>query len=79
MIGALVYPALIIIVMVTVLFVIMWKVVPPLVALFSDFGGLPTSTQILVSVSNFTGDYWYLFMGSPFLIGFIWRNWRKTE
>lgn len=62
MIGALVYPALIIIVMVTVLFVIMWKVVPPLVALFSDFGGLPTSTQILVSVSNFTGDYWYLFI-----------------
>jgi len=79
MIGALVYPALIIIVMLTVLFVVMWKVVPPLVALFSDFWGLPVSSQILVKISNFTGDYWYLFILSPFIFGFIWRNWRKTE
>lgn len=79
MIGALVYPAMIIIVMIGVVLVIMWKVVPPLVALFSDFWGLPTSTQILVSVSNFTVNYWYIFILSPFLMGFIWRNWRKTE
>lgn len=37
MIGALVYPGLIISVMIIVIFVVMWKVVPPLVALFSDF------------------------------------------
>ncbi len=79
MIGALVYPALIISVMVIVLFVVMWKVVPPLVGLFSDFWGLPLSTQILVNISTFTGNYWYLFIASPFVIGFIWRNWRKTE
>jgi len=79
MIWALVYPWLIISVMIIVVFVIMWRVVPPLVSLFSDFWWLPTSTQILVNVSNFTGDYWHLFLLSPFLIGCIWRNSRKTE
>jgi type IV pilus assembly protein PilC len=79
MIGALVYPALIVLVMIGVLFVVMWKVVPPLVALFSDFWGLPTSTQMLVSISNFTVDYWYVLIGLPFVFGFIWRSWRKTE
>lgn len=79
MIGALVYPALIITVMITVIFVIMWKVVPPLVGLFSDFWGLPTSTQILVNVSEFTGDYWYLFFVLPVIFSVIWKNWRKTE
>lgn len=37
MIGALVYPGLIISVMIIVIFVVMWKVVPPLVGLFADF------------------------------------------
>jgi type II secretory pathway component PulF len=37
MIGAMVYPALIVLVMIAVLFVIMIKVVPPLVSLFSEF------------------------------------------
>ncbi|MEI6711829.1 MAG: hypothetical protein WCK88_06710 [bacterium] len=37
------------------------------------------STQILVNTSKFTGQYWYLFIASPFVLGFIWRNWRKTE
>jgi type IV pilus assembly protein PilC len=37
MIGAMVYPVMIIFVMLLVVFVIMWKVVPPLVSLFSDF------------------------------------------
>jgi type IV pilus assembly protein PilC len=36
LIGALIYPALIVFVMVSVIFVVMWKVVPPLVGLFSE-------------------------------------------
>jgi type IV pilus assembly protein PilC len=37
LIGALIYPALIIIVMLGVVFVLMWQVVPKLVGIFSDF------------------------------------------
>lgn len=79
MIGALVYPSLIVIVMLVVLFVIMWKVVPPLVGLFSDFWGLPASTQILVNTSNFVISYWFLFIIIPFVVTIWWANWRKTE
>ncbi len=79
MIWALIYPALIVFVMIVVLFVIMWKVVPPLVGLFSDFWGLPTSTQMLVETSNFVIAYWYLFFIIPIVISFIWARWRKTE
>ncbi len=37
LIGALIYPALIIIVMIGVVFVLMWQVVPKLIGIFSDF------------------------------------------
>jgi len=48
LIGALIYPFLIIVVMVGVVFVIMWKVVPRLVGIFAEFGELPRPTQILI-------------------------------
>jgi len=79
MIWALIYPALIILVMIVVILVIMWKVVPPLVGLFSDFWGLPTSTKMLVATSNFVIAYWYLFFIIPVVLSFIWTRWRKTE
>lgn len=79
LIGALVYPSLIVLVMVVVIFVIMWKVVPPLVALFSDFWGLPVSTQMLIGTSNFVVGYWYLFFVIPIVASLLWKNWRKTE
>lgn len=79
MIWALIYPALIVVVMIGVLFVVMWKVVPPLVGLFSDFWGLPQSTQMLVATSNFVIAYWYLFFIIPAVLSFTWTRWRKTE
>ena len=79
MIWAMIYPSLIILVMLAVLFIIMWKVVPPLVGLFSDFWWLPKSTQMLVSSSNFVISYWYLFFIVPVLLTMIWTRWRKVE
>ncbi len=37
LIGALIYPALIIVVMIGVIFVLMWQVVPKLIGIFADF------------------------------------------
>lgn len=79
LIGALIYPALIIIVMIGVVFVIMLMVVPKLIGIFSDFGGLPPATQALVSVSDFVQNFWFLFILLPFAITSGWTAWRKTE
>lgn len=79
LIGALIYPALIIIVMIGVVFVLMWQVVPKLIGIFSDFWGLPPATQMLVNMSNIVQNFWYLFLMIPFIIGSSWTAWRKTE
>jgi type IV pilus assembly protein PilC len=79
LIGALIYPALIILVMIGVVFVLMWQVVPKLIGIFSDFGGLPPATQALVSVSEFVQNFWYLFLFTPFIVISAWTAWRKTE
>jgi type IV pilus assembly protein PilC len=65
LIGALIYPALIIVVMIGVIFVLMWQVVPKLIGIFTDFGGLPPATQMLVNASDFVQNYWYLFFIIP--------------
>lgn len=79
LIGALIYPALIILVMIGVVFVLMWQVVPKLIGIFSDFGGLPPATQALVTASDFVQNFWYLFIALPFVVISAWGTWRKTE
>lgn len=79
LVGALMYPLLIIIVMVAVVFIIMWKVVPRLVGIFAEFGELPRPTLMLISVSEFVQSYWYLFIFGPIILAFALKTWRSTE
>lgn len=79
LIGALIYPALIVCVMIGVVFVLMWQVVPKLIGIFSDFWGLPPATRALVAVSEFVQNFWYLFPAVPFIIVTSWTAWRKSE
>lgn len=79
LIGALIYPALIVVVMIGVIFVLMWQVVPKLIGIFSDFWGLPPATQMLVNISSFIQNYWYVFFIVPFLFMSSLTAWRKTE
>lgn len=79
LIGALIYPALIILVMFGVIFVLMWQVVPKLIGIFADLGGLPPATQLLVDISEFVQSFWYLFVVAPFALVSLWASTRKTE
>jgi type IV pilus assembly protein PilC len=79
LIGALIYPALIVFVMIGVIFVLMWQVVPKLIGIFADFGGLPPATQLLVNTSSFIQNFWYLFFIVPILCISWLSAWRKTE
>lgn len=79
LIGALIYPALIVCVMIGVIFVLMWQVVPKLIGIFADFWGLPPATQMLINVSDFIQSYWYLFFILPVVFTSGLTAWRKTE
>ena len=77
--GALVYPVIILIAMVVVIFIMMTFVVPKLTDLYKDFGTeLPPTTKLLMFVSSFFVHFWWL------LIILIWggiilfRVWKKT-
>ncbi len=59
--GALVYPAIILVVIIAVLAFMMIMVVPEVQKLYADMGEeLPELTQMLVNVSNFFADFWWL-------------------
>lgn len=59
--GALVYPLIILVVIIAVLAFMMIMVVPEVEKLYKDMGEeLPVLTQVLVNISNFFADFWWL-------------------
>ena len=62
--SALAYPVFVIIVAIVVLFVVMIKVMPTLTSVFGDLGGeIPTSTKVLIAMSDFFQAWWWLIAG----------------
>ena len=63
--SAMVYPALITVVGVITVIVLLTFVVPKLVVMFEDTGAvLPLPTRILMGVSGYLTDYWWLIAGA---------------
>ena len=61
--GALIYPAIVIIAMIVMGFLMMIFVIPRLTSMYTDFKvGLPLLTQILMSVSGFFVHFWYIML-----------------
>jgi type IV pilus assembly protein PilC len=59
-IGAMVYPAVVIFVAVSILTFIMVAIIPKFKKIFDEFGlTLPWATQTLIKVSNWMADYWW--------------------
>src|SRR5574341_2231011 len=72
--GAMVYPAIVLIVAVGVLIVLIGYVVPVFEKMFKDFGGaLPAPTQFLVDLSYGFRSRWYLYLGTPVALFFGFR------
>ncbi|MFM8953049.1 MAG: type II secretion system F family protein [Planctomycetaceae bacterium] len=72
--GAMVYPAVVVTVAVGILVFIMMKIVPQFKKIFDDFGSeLPPMTQILIDISNWVVNYWYLIPAIPFGINLVIR------
>ncbi|MEI6532998.1 MAG: type II secretion system F family protein [Candidatus Roizmanbacteria bacterium] len=78
--GALIYPAIILIGMIVVVFIMITFVVPRLLGLYKDFNVvLPISTQILIAVSNFFQTFWPLLVGGLFIAIYVLLRYVKTE
>ncbi|WP_180024260.1 type II secretion system F family protein [Acinetobacter sp. YH1901134] len=57
------YPATVIVVAIIVTIILMVKVVPVFEGLFSSFGAeLPAFTKMVVNMSNWTKDYWFIML-----------------
>ncbi len=62
-IGAMIYPAIVLIVFVLIFAVIMIFVIPGLVDILQGSGHeLPVATRIIISISNIINKFWYLFI-----------------
>jgi type IV pilus assembly protein PilC len=58
--SAMIYPVAVISIAGIVVAIILWKVIPVFASLFASLGAeLPLPTRIVISLSNFIGDYWW--------------------
>src|SRR5205085_627520 len=63
--SAMIYPVAVISIACIVVAVILWKVIPVFAALFKGLGAeLPLPTVIVIAMSNFIADYWWLIGGT---------------
>lgn len=78
--GALVYPAIILVVIIAVLAFMMIMVVPQVKGLYEDMGEeLPELTQLLVGISDFFGNFWWLVLIIvAATVGGLWYAVKKT-
>ena len=77
--SAMIYPVGVISIAAIVIAVILWKVIPTFAALFAGLGAeLPLPTRVVISLSNFIADFWWLIGGSIFAIITGLKRWHAT-
>jgi type IV pilus assembly protein PilC len=59
--AAMIYPVAVISIAVIVVAIILWKVIPVFASLFQSLGAeLPLPTKVVIALSNFIADFWWL-------------------
>lgn len=77
--GAMVYPTIILLGMVAVVFIMMTMVIPQLTKLYKEFNAtLPFATQLLISLSDLFVNFWWLMILSGIGAFFLYRSWSKS-
>ena len=78
--GALIYPVIIILAMVGVMFIMITFVIPQLLNLYKDFNiSLPFTTQILILISSFLQKFWPLVITTGFIGGNFLKKYLSTK
>jgi type IV pilus assembly protein PilC len=77
--SAMIYPVAVISIACIVVTIILWKVIPVFASLFAGLGAqLPLPTVIVIHLSHFIGDYWWLIGGLIFAAIFFIRKYHET-
>lgn len=78
--GALVYPAIVVVSMLLVMFVMVTFVLPKLLSLYKDFNvELPMTTQVLITVSTFSSRFWPLIVAAVFFASYFVKKYLATK
>ncbi|MDX1584636.1 MAG: type II secretion system F family protein, partial [Thermoanaerobaculia bacterium] len=78
--SAMIYPVAVIGIAALVIMVIMWKVIPVFASLFKSLGAeLPMPTKIVIAMSNFIGDFWWLMGLVVFAVVVFLRHYYHTD
>lgn len=75
--SAMIYPAMILVVVFGVISVMMTMVVPKLLDIFDNKADLPVSTQVLIGISDAFVNYWVFMLAGLALFIFLFNLWRK--
>ena len=79
-VGALIYPCIVLLIAVVAMFVIMTKVIPPLAETFAEFTAeLPALTKMLISASDFFVNYWWVILVSILGIVVLYTVYYSTK
>lgn len=76
---ALIYPAIIILVVIWVVIVMMIFVVPKLLEIFENKDALPASTKLLITISDFLIHYWWTLLILLSIAYLLFAVWIQTE
>ena len=78
--NAMLYPAVMMVIAISVLFFLMTFAVPRITAVFTSMKqALPWPTIMLMSISHFLADYWAVILGAVLLIAWGTRRAMKTD
>ena len=77
---ATIYPSIVITVAIIVVTLLMVRVIPVFENIFESFGGeLPLPTRVLIAISHFMRDNFFLGIGILIVGGFLFRRYIKSE
>jgi type IV pilus assembly protein PilC len=78
--SAMIYPVAVISIAIIVVAVILWKVIPVCASLFAGLGAtLPLPTRVVIVLSNFIADYWWLIGITVFTVVFSLKRYHETQ
>jgi type IV pilus assembly protein PilC len=78
--GAMIYPLIVMLVMLAVALFMIIKVLPQVQGIYAGIEGasLPLVTRMLLAVSNFVTNFWYVVIAGLAIAGFIGSKWART-
>src|SRR6185503_15864484 len=77
--GAMLYPAIMVVVGIAIVGILFVVVIPKVTKIFEDMNvTLPWTTRILIAMSSFARDYWYVVLIAIPLFIYGVRRWMKT-